>query len=67
MKVGIPPIKLIINPIERFKNGSLVKIQKTRLINKKIVEINSIGPNIFFDFFRLSTKINKLPINPLRI
>ncbi|VVA44275.1 conserved hypothetical protein [Candidatus Roizmanbacteria bacterium] len=30
------------------------------------MDINSIGPNIFFDFFKLSIKINRLPKNPRR-
>jgi len=62
--VGIPPMKLTINPIERFKNGSFVKIQRPKLKNKKIVDTNSIGPNIFFDLFKLKINIKKLPKKP---
>lgn len=61
---GSPPIITIINPIDKFNKGSLVKIQSPRLISKRTVDIFSIGPNIFSDFLRDNISIKKLPKNP---
>lgn len=60
---GMPPIRMTMKPMVKFNRGNLVKIQRAKLIAKRIVDIFSIGPNIFFDFLKDKININELPAN----
>ncbi len=50
--------------MDKFSKGSFVNTQTPKLASSRRVEINSVNPNIFFDFFKDSRRMIELPTRP---